>query len=124
MKLKKILVLSLFIVIMATAIVGTEPYRVTKVAGRVSGSPDQYFQDQSLTALTTYYVEQDLGLYSITVVLINDSTNYIEWSWEGTTTNGKLKANENITMDFKTEDGVYVRGEKGSVNQEYRLIAW
>ncbi len=105
-------------------IVSAVPPRVSagKNAGTISGSTTGYYQDQSLTTLTTYYQELDFGFYSMTVVLLNDSTNYIEWSWGGNYTKGKLLASDEITMDFIMMDDVWLRGEKGI--QNYRLIIW
>ena len=121
--------LATIVIIVCLAIVHTinvshSQWRVNsgRVAGALVGSTTAYYMHDGLTDLTTYYQEYDFGFYSMTVQILNDSTNYIEWSWAGTHTKGKLSANEEDTLDFIMMDDIWLRGEKGL--ESFRVIVW
>ena len=86
-------------------------------------SKNGYFKDQAGQALTASFVRFEIGFASFSITLFNDAVGkYIEYSFDGTTVHGRVKAGEVRTMDFCRHADVWLRGESGS--EAYRLEAY
>lgn len=80
--------------------------------------------------LTTDYQEIDFldnrtggGFLSAVVSLSNDDPgNYIEYSFDGTTFDGRLYASETFTMPVKHARKIWLRGQAGG--EAYRVTAY
>ena len=80
----------------------------------------------AFSALTIPFVDQvdSTPFRSMGVIIKNDNAlggNYIEFSFDGTTVQGKLKATEDITFDYKRETKIYLRSPGAS---GFRLWCW
>jgi hypothetical protein len=83
-------------------------------------STNRYFEDQAGTALTASFVSQSFGFASFSLLIINDdTTDYIEYSFDGTNVHGRLLAGESRVMDFRRQRQVWLRGQSGG--ESYRL---
>lgn len=88
-------------------------------------SPNSFFSDQSVKALTTSFVEQEFSFNSICIIIANDQAGkYIEYSFDGTEVHGRIEDTDDqpkILM-LRYHKSIYLRGESGG--EAYRLEAY
>ena len=111
---------------MAESIDGKEQISIEKDSVGVAkeetllGSSNSYYKDEVGVALTNAYAIQNFGFTSRSFMLINDdATGYIKWSWDGINDAGKLKIGESISFDNCKHESIYLKGEIGG--EQYRL---
>jgi hypothetical protein len=88
----------------------------------VTGSANSYYKDHTVTALTSSFVLQSFGFTSQSLLIANDEAiagGYIEYSFNGTNIHGKLLPGETRSMDFRSQIGIYLKGQSGG--EKYRL---
>ena len=83
-------------------------------------STNRYFEDHSGTSLTGAFAAQPFGFSSFSIMIVNDdATGYIEYSFDGVNVHGRLHAGESRAMDFRRQRQIWLRGESGG--ESYRL---
>jgi hypothetical protein len=79
-----------------------------------------WFSDAVVRALTNSFGEFDFGFTSFSITVINDGqSDWIEYSFDGQSANGRVLPGESRKMDFCRHESVWLRGESGG--QDYRL---
>lgn len=85
---------------------------------------EQFYSDQSITALTSSFVFFPFGHQSCVFTLANDdedgSTNVVIMSFDGNGVGGQILANEEITWDNTKANGLWLKAV-GTPN--YRLFS-
>ena len=75
------------------------------------------------TASSTGFTPQvTFGLTSRHVIIVNDGTNDISFSFDGATTHGLIHTNETAAFDDKQATQIYVKAT--TVGGTYRVWAW
>lgn len=87
---------------------------------KIVGGPIEYYTSGTTTNL---YVEKALGdgLDSITISN-DDSSDALQFSYDGATLEGNLLAGESITANVKGKRSIYIKGTAGS--GAYRIWGW
>ncbi len=67
-------------------------------------------------------MEQSFGFTSIAQKLVNNSTGYIEYSYDGITFADKLFANQSTVLDIKANTSIWARSETPGL--EYQIKTW
>lgn len=91
----------------------------------IAGSANAIFYEDGTSALTTVFALKAFGFPSFNITLTNDGAvgeGWIEYSFDGVTTHGRLKDGEGFSHDFQTQTGIYLRGQVGG--EKYRLGAY
>lgn len=79
------------------------------------GSKNSYFADQTILALTGAFQAISFGFTSFNISVFNDdSTQILEYSFNGTLIHGRLKVGEAVSMDYRAQSGIYLRNPGGS----------
>jgi hypothetical protein len=84
-----------------------------------------YFADQTAGTLTnTFSTHLSFGFSSNTIILKNDdgAALTIDFSFNGTTTHGRLKAGEQLILTNCQQLGVYLKAASGTPN--YRITVY
>jgi len=85
----------------------------------VGGNPDYYLS----TTTTTLYALKSFGGLLSTVSLKNDhATDPIQFSWDGATLAGDVKAGESVKIHIDQRTGIYVKSTAGGA--AFRLWGW
>ena len=94
------------------------------VVGEETLSTKDYFADQDVVALTTSYEPQYFHFHADSIFLYNDSTtstDYMEWSLNGTDTGGRLYGGEQIVMDHLGNGRAVISLRSVPADIDYRL---
>ena len=86
-----------------------------------AGSPNDIFIE-STTDASSFSTEKAFSFTSDTVIISNDAANEIEFSWDGATVHGKLKATEVLKFVRKRKTSIYIRSASGT--DVYRVWAY
>lgn len=81
-------------------------------------SSNSFFHDQGGTALTTNFQKVDFGFDSKNIFLSSDSGT-IEYSFDGSTTHGRLTNGEQRSMPDRSQTKIFLKGAAGG--EQYRL---
>jgi hypothetical protein len=93
------------------------------LATRPTGSVNSFFADQATLATTLAFQQLTFGFTSISITLINDdSTKFIEFSFDGVNVHGRLKVSNGLTMDYRSQSSIWIRSSAAAAN--YRLIVY
>lgn len=79
------------------------------VVASVNGSRNSFYTDNTVTALTTSFVQQAFGFMSKSITVINDSVNTVDFSFDGVNVHGKLRNGEATTMDHRAQSSIWLR---------------
>lgn len=85
-------------------------------------SQNFYYNSSEITPLTNVFQQFSFNFTSIAIFLVNDSSNYIEFSFDGINVHGKVFKKEILVFDRIAKTGIYLRGQAGG--EAYRLWAW
>lgn len=89
-------------------------------------STKDYFADQDVVALTGDYEPQYFHFHSASIAMYNDSTtstDYLEWSLNGTDTGGRLYGGEQIILDHAANGRAVMSLRSVPDDIDYRLEA-
>lgn len=92
--------------------------------GAPTGSTNSFFTDQTGVVLGASFTGITFGFTSFNITLANDdTTEVIEFSFNGTNIHGRVLVSEEISMDYRTQPKIYLRTVSGNA-ANYRLSAF
>jgi hypothetical protein len=86
-----------------------------------------FYQDEDSVALTSSFVSFPFHCIAGYMTIFNDdasgSTNELQWSWDGVTVHGSLKAQQKIEVQDATVGAIWLRFLTGAPDYKIIVIA-
>ncbi len=103
-------------------VTGGNPFPITGTLSIIPvGSTNRFFTSGT-TGSTAFTPQIAIGFTSLSLVIKNDGSAALDFSFNGATVHGTLNANESLSLDNKAETNIYFRST--TIGQTYRLFAW
>lgn len=91
------------------------------LAAKLVASTNRFFT-QNTTGSTAYVAAANFGFASTSIVIKNDGSSAINFSFDGVSDHGILNNAESLSMEQKSETCIYFKS--ATVGQTFRVFAW
>lgn len=90
--------------------------------GHTNPSTNNYYANGTTVPVSTIYVQHTLGFTSIGLMICNDESNTLVYSYDGVNTAGEVLGSEKHTYDNIAQSNIYLKFLVSG--GDYRLKAW
>jgi len=98
------------------------PFYITGTVFAIPVGSTNRFYTSGTTGSTGFTPAIAIGFTSLSLILKNDGTAALDFSFDGAAVHGSLNSGESLTLDNKAETNIYFRST--TIGQTYRLFAW